>query len=118
MAEENKIPLEIEVKGSEESIESFKDLKAAIKAAKDEQIKAASVYGESSKEFQKATEKVSKLKDKVEDLKSQYTDKHRDLMRMQLETEILERTAVYGLKIPDKQPYYIVDKVYDEVSEK
>ena len=68
MAEENKIPLEIEVKGSEESIESFKDLKAAIKAAKDEQIKAASVYGESSKEFQKATEKVSKLKDKVEDL--------------------------------------------------
>lgn len=68
MAEENKIPLEIDVKGSEESIESFKDLKAAIKAAKDEQIKAASVYGESSKEFQKATEKVSKLKDKVEDL--------------------------------------------------
>jgi len=68
MAEDNKIPLEVEVKGSDESIESFKDLKAAIKAAKDEQIKAASVYGESSKEFQKATEKVSKLKDKVEDL--------------------------------------------------
>jgi hypothetical protein len=68
MAEENKIPLEIEVKGSEESIESFKDLKAAIKAAKDEQIKAASVYGESSKEYQKATQKVSALKDKVDDL--------------------------------------------------
>lgn len=68
MAEENKIPLEIEVKGSEESIESFKDLKAAIKAAKDEQIKAASVYGESSKEFQKAAKKVAELKDKVDDL--------------------------------------------------
>ena len=54
----------------------------------------------------------------LEDLKSQYTDKHRDLMRMQLETEILERTAVYGLKIPDKQPFYIVDKVYDDVIEK
>lgn len=68
MAEENKIPLEIDVKGSEESIESFKDLKAAIKAAKDEQIKAASVYGESSKEFQKAAKKVAELKDKVDDL--------------------------------------------------
>jgi hypothetical protein len=68
MAEENKIPLEIEVKGSEESIESFKDLKAAIKAAKDEQIKAASVYGESSKEYQKATKKIADLKDKVDDL--------------------------------------------------
>ncbi|MEG0187348.1 FtsL-like putative cell division protein [Algoriella sp.] len=62
--------------------------------------------------------RIAELQDKVEDLKSQYTDKHRDLMRMQLETEILERTAVYGLKIPDKQPYYIVDKVYDSINEK
>ena len=62
--------------------------------------------------------RIAELQDKVEDLKSQYTDKHRNLMRMQLETEILDRTAVYGLKIPDKQPYYIVNKVYDNVNEK
>lgn len=68
MADNNKIPLEIEVDGVEQSIESLKDLKQAIKAAKDEQVKAASVYGESSKEFIEASKNVSKLKDKVEDL--------------------------------------------------
>jgi len=65
---EDKVAIEVEVKGSEESIQSMKDLKAAIKAAKDEQIKAAQVYGESSAEYIKATKNVSALKDKVEDL--------------------------------------------------
>lgn len=68
MAEDKNIAISIEVKGTEQSIESVKDLKAAIKAAKDEQIKAAQVFGESSKEFIEASKNVSKLKDKVEDL--------------------------------------------------
>ncbi len=58
--------------------------------------------------------RISELQSNVEDLKSQYTDKHRDLMRLQLETEIINRTEVFGLKIPDRQPYYLVDKIYDE----
>lgn len=55
--------------------------------------------------------RITELTESVEDLKSQYTDKHRDLMRMQLETEIISKTEMYGLKIPDKQPYYIVEEV-------
>ena len=58
--------------------------------------------------------RINELHEKVEDLKSQYTDKHRDLMRMQLETEVISKTAMYGLKIPDKQPYYIVEKIDEE----
>ena len=65
---EDKIAVEIEVKGSEESIQSMKDFKAAIKAAKDEQLKAAAAFGEGSDEFIKASKKVSALKDKMDDL--------------------------------------------------
>ena len=65
---EDKIAVEIEVKGSEESIQSMKDFKAAIKAAKDEQLKAAAAFGEGSDEFVKASKKVSALKDKMDDL--------------------------------------------------
>jgi len=68
MAEDKKIAIEVEVKGSEQSIESMKDLKAAIKSAKDEQLKAASAFGEGSDEFLKASKKVSQLKDRVDDL--------------------------------------------------
>lgn len=68
MAEDKNIALGIEVKGVEQSIESVKDLKNAIKAAKDEQLKAAAAFGEGSKEFIEASKNVSKLKDKVEDL--------------------------------------------------
>lgn len=68
MAEDKNIALGIEVKGVEQSIESVKDLKNAIKAAKDEQLKAAAAFGEGSKEFIEASKNVSKLKDKVDDL--------------------------------------------------
>ena len=54
--------------------------------------------------------RINELQERVEDLRSQYTDKHRDLMRMQLETEIISKTEMYGFKIPDKQPYFLVDK--------
>lgn len=68
MADNTDIALNVKVDGVEKSINSIKDLKDAIKAAKDEQIKAASAFGESSKEYQDAAKKVAALKDKVDDL--------------------------------------------------
>ena len=63
-----KIGIEVEVKGAEKSISSFKDLKTAIKAAKDEQIAMTEKFGASSVEATKAGKKLADLKDKVEDL--------------------------------------------------
>lgn len=68
MAEKKVIAFDLEVKGVEQSIESVKDLKNAIKAAKDEQIKMASAFGEGSKEYLDATKNLSGLKDRVDDL--------------------------------------------------
>lgn len=68
MADKKEIAFDLEVKGLEQSINSVKDLKNAIKAAKDEQLKAASAFGEGSKEYIEASKNVSKLKDKVDDL--------------------------------------------------
>ena len=68
MADKNEIAFDLEVKGVEQSIESVKDLKNAIKAAKDEQIKMASAFGEGSKEYLDATKNLSGLKDRVDDL--------------------------------------------------
>ena len=69
MAEDKNIAIEVEVKGVEKSVESMKDLKNAIKSAKDEQLKAASSFGEGSKQYTDAAKKVSALTDKVDDLK-------------------------------------------------
>ena len=63
-----KIGIEVEVKGAEKSISSFKDLKTAIKAAKDEQVEMAEKFGSTSVEATNAAKKVSALKDKVDDL--------------------------------------------------
>jgi hypothetical protein len=62
------IAIEVEVGGVEPSIESIKDLKNAIKAARDEQVKMASSFGEGSKEYLDASKKLSGLKDRVDDL--------------------------------------------------
>lgn len=62
------IAIEVEVNGVEKSINSIKDLKDAIKAAKDEQVKMASAFGEGSQEYLDATKKLSGLKDRVDDL--------------------------------------------------
>ena len=67
MAQE-KIGIEVEVKGAEKSISSFKDLKTAIKAAKDEQIAMSEKFGASSVEAVNASKKIAELKDKVDDL--------------------------------------------------
>ena len=63
-----KIGIEVEVKGAEKTISSFKDLKTAIKAAKDEQIAMTEKFGSTSTEAINATKKLSELKDKVDDL--------------------------------------------------
>ena len=63
-----KIGIEVEVKGAEKSISSFKDLKTAIKAAKDEQIAMTEKFGTTSAEAVNASKKLAELKDKVEDL--------------------------------------------------
>lgn len=63
-----KIGIEVEVKGAEKTISSFKDLKTAIKAAKDEQIAMTEKFGASSEQATKAAKKIAELKDKVEDL--------------------------------------------------
>ena len=56
-----KIGIEVEVKGAEKSISSFKDLKTAIKAAKDEQIAMTSKFGEGSIEATKAETEICQL---------------------------------------------------------
>ena len=63
-----KIGIEVEVKGAEKTISSFKDLKTAIKAAKDEQIAMSEKFGASSVEATNAAKKIAELKDKVDDL--------------------------------------------------
>ena len=68
MAEDKKVAIEVEVKGTSQSIESLKDLKAAIKAAKDEQVKTAAAFGTSSQEYINASKKLGELKDSMDDL--------------------------------------------------
>lgn len=65
---EDKVQLDVVVGGVEPSIKSIKDLKQALKDAKDEQLKAASAFGEGSKEYIKASKNVSSLNDKIGDL--------------------------------------------------
>ena len=67
MAKEE-IGFNVTVGGVEKSISSFKDLKTAIKAAKDEQIAMTEKFGATSAEAVKAGKKLAELKDKVEDL--------------------------------------------------
>ena len=67
MAKEE-IGFNVTVEGTEKSISSFKDLKTAIKAAKDEQIAMSEKFGTTSDEATNASKKLAELKDKVEDL--------------------------------------------------
>ena len=63
-----KVGVEVEVKGAEKSISSIKDLKTAIKDARNEQIKMSEQFGVDSKEYVNAAKRVAELKDKVDDL--------------------------------------------------
>ena len=61
--------LELSVKTNiGQSITSLKELKAAIKAAKDEQIAMANQFGATSEQAINASKKLAELKDKVDDL--------------------------------------------------
>ena len=63
---ENKTALGLEVPG--QVINSYKDLKNAVKAAKDEQVKASEQFGISSAEYKKAAKNVADIKYKMDDL--------------------------------------------------
>jgi hypothetical protein len=65
---ETKVSLDVEVKGVESSISSIKDLKNAIRDARNEQIKAGETFGIGSEQYELASRRVSELKDKVDDL--------------------------------------------------
>lgn len=60
--------IKYKVDGVEKAVTNLKDLKTALKQAKDEQVAASIKFGEGSKEYIKASQNLSKLKDKVEDL--------------------------------------------------
>lgn len=62
----NKDAFGFEVPG--QVINSYKDLKNAIKAAKDEQVSVSEKFGASSAEYKKASKSVADLNDKMEDL--------------------------------------------------
>jgi len=57
--------------------------------------------------------KINKLDEEVSNLKAQFTDAHRMLMKMQLEPEIMKQSESLGVKLTDEQPYVLIQKVYD-----
>ncbi|MDK7374367.1 FtsL-like putative cell division protein [Weeksella virosa] len=58
--------------------------------------------------------RIAELKNSVSDLKTQYTDKHSELMQLQLESSIISHTQQLGLELPSSQPYVLIEKVYVE----
>ena len=67
MATEN-VGFNVTVEGVEKTISSFKDLKIAIKAAKEEQIAMSEKFGATSVQAINASKKLAELKDKIGDL--------------------------------------------------
>ena len=67
----------------------------------------------SSHWINKKVVKINKLNEEVSNLKAQYTDAHRLLMKMQLEPEIKKQSELIGVKLTDEQPYVLIEKVYD-----
>lgn len=58
--------------------------------------------------------KIKGLEQDVSNLKAQYTDAHRMLMKMQLEPQIMQKSESIGMKLTDEQPYVLIQKVYDK----
>lgn len=67
----------------------------------------------SSHWLEKKVVEINKLNEEVANLKSQYTDAHRELMKMQIEPEIRKQSESMGLKITESQPFVLTEKVYD-----
>lgn len=58
--------------------------------------------------------KINQLNSDVSNLKAQYTDLHREVMKMQLEPEIKAKSESIGVKLTDEQPYVLIKEVYAE----
>lgn len=56
--------------------------------------------------------KINALEQDVSNLKAQYTDAHRQLMKMQLEPEIMKKSEALGIRLTDEQPFVLIQKVY------
>lgn len=54
---------------------------------------------------------INQLNADVDNLKAQYTDAHRLLMKMQLEPEIKEQSELVGIMLHEVQPYVLIKKV-------
>jgi hypothetical protein len=65
----------VKIDGVEREVKNLKDLKSALKDAKNEQAATALQFGEGSKQFLTASKNVSSLRDKIDDL----TDSTRSL---------------------------------------
>src|SRR5690606_1957133 len=57
--------------------------------------------------------KINKLDEEVSNLKAQFTDAHRMLMKMQLEPEIMKQSESLGVKLTAEHPYVLIQQVYD-----
>ncbi len=68
----------------------------------------------SSHWIDKKVVKINKLDEEVSNLKAQYTDAHRMVMKMQLEPEIMKQSEAIGIKLTDEQPFVLIKKVYDQ----
>lgn len=57
---------------------------------------------------------INRLNNEVSNLKAQYTELHREVMKMQLEPEIKAKSESIGVKLTDEQPYVLIQEVYVE----
>lgn len=67
----------------------------------------------SSHWVEKKVVEINKLNSDVANLKAQYTDAHRLLMKMQLEPEIKKQSELIGVRLTDEQPYVLIKEVND-----
>ncbi len=57
--------------------------------------------------------RISKLKEETDELRTEYTEVHSKLMKLKLETELVEQVLKDSLKSLEKNPTKIVVKKYD-----
>jgi len=60
---------------------------------------------------EKKVVQINQLNADVDNLKAQYTDTHRLLMKMQLEPQIKAQSELMGIKLTDDQPYVLIKEV-------
>ncbi len=67
----------------------------------------------SSHWVEKKVVQINRLNADVDNLKAQYTDAHKLLMKMQLEPEIKAQSELIGVKLMDEQPFVLIKEVDD-----